>query len=420
MKLIFTGLILAYNPVYLNYLMSHGALGGMSIRAQISGLFLCFAILYKVVVLLTRKSLVVKPSAVLTLMTSFFVVFIVGVITGLFKDNEFIFWGLDAFPLFEMFCLYYLIRLTPEINIDFDKIVKWLSIYMLVMCISDIATYIYLSFIQGIGFGALRANINGIPVNRLMDFMVPILGPGLIVFSRESKNRFIRMALPACVLLTVGLTFYRTAYLAFFAGFLILIIQKRKNLMILSKTVGLAIIVGFFAIFVVQQKLGDSFKLKIGELVTGRMIAIFNSPKDDGAIYSRVTDTYQKLFEVPNLPIIGHGMGGSLESGPIQYTANYFLQLFLLLGIPGGILFIWLYARVVRGLFRLSRTAVEQKEKLFYLAGASSLTALAAVLCFFPYTMYFPLLYLFGVMAGIADVCSLHNKNSLSMKARDL
>ena len=418
MRLVFSGFVLIYNPWYVYYLMANGAIGGISIRAKISGVFLCFAIFYKTLSLLAGNVSVGKRSSVLTLMTSFLLVFLISIVIGLVNGNEFLYFGLDAFPLFEMFCLYYLIRLTPDMDLDFEKLAKWISLYIILMCVANIATYIYLSFFQGIGFGALRANINGVVVNRLMDFMVPILGPGFIVMSRVSKNRFIRIFLPACVVLLVGLTFFRTAYVAFFAGFFVILTQKKKNIIILAKTVGVAMALGLSAITVAQQRSGANSDLHMVGLITERVSSIFDSKDDDLAIYSRITDTADKIKELPKALIVGYGMGGELDSGPIQYTANYFLQLLLLLGVPGGVLFIWIYIKIARVLLWLSRTAVDQTEKLLFLAGASSLGGLAAILMFFPYTMYFPLLYLFGILAGIADICYLRRKKQLALKVK--
>lgn len=417
MALIAFGLGLAYNPWYLYYLMAHGALGGMSIHAVTGGAFLFIVVSYKAILLLSGKGLGIKRSAILSLMTMFFIVFLGGVVTGLVRGNEFVVFGLDAFPLCEMFCLYYFIRLTPEMEINFSRVFKWLAAYMLLMCITDIASYSYLTYIKGISFGALRANIGGTVVNRLMDFIVPVLGPGLIIFTKDSKNKFIRLFLPICVLLTIGLAFYRTVYAAFFVTTAFLLIQNRKNVMLFAKPILIALIIGFIAIFSSQSAQID-YESDMGGLMLERARSIFDSANDDSSISARFEQIPLMLDEVPKDPILGKGFGGTIDSGPIKYTANYFLQVLLLLGIPGGVLFIWLYFKVISVLQWLSRTAADQKEQLFFSMSASVLAGLATILWFFPYTMYFPLHYLLGVIAGIADICCLRRKRQMLLNLK--
>ena len=87
----------------------------------------------------------------------------------------------------------------------------------------------------------------------------------------------------------------------------------------------------------------------------------------------------------------------------VGLTSNYFLQLILLLGLPAGLLFVWLYVRT----FLMSRKySLETKDKsavIFFTASASMLLSLAVILCLFPYTCYFPLLYVFSFILGVVD-----------------
>lgn len=414
MGLVALGFVLAYNPWYLYYLMANGAIGGMSTRAEISGAFLILAISYRVLISLTRKSLAINSSSILNLMTMFLFTVLLGVVTGFVNSNAFIYFGLDVFPLLEMFCLYYIIRLAPEMEINYSKFVKLFGFYIIIMCVTDVVTYIYLTYYEGLSFGALRANIGGTVVNRLMDFIVPLVGPGFIAFSRDSKSKLVRILLPVCVLLTVGLTFYRTAYAAFFVATGFLLIQKKKNVFIFAKTAGVAMIIGVAFLAVLQSKQSENYESDMGGLVIERVKSIFDSDEEDSSISSRHVQAGMMLDEVPKNPLLGTGLGGSLDLGPIQYTSNYFLQILLLLGIPGGVLFLWLYTKVIRVLLWLSKTASDRKEKLFFASMASVLAGLAAVLYFFPYTMYFPLLYLFGATAGIADISYLRRRRQLA------
>ena len=417
MSLIAFGLVVAYNPLYLYYLMSNGALGGMSVHAVTGGVFLTCAIGYKAILLLSGKIIRIRRSSILNIMTLLFLVFCGGVLTGLANANERVVFVLDAFPLLEMFCIYYLIRLTPGMNINLEKIVKWLAGYIFIMCVSDLLSYCYLTYVKQINFAALRANIAGVVVNRLMDFVVPLFGPSLIVLTRNSKSKTIRIFLPILVLLTVGLTFYRTVYAAFFAATGVILIQKKQNILFFSKAIIVSMAIGTIILFATHTPQTDS-EFDMTELMAERVKSIFDSGEEDSSIGSRHEQAKLMFAEVPQNPFLGKGFGGAVESGPVKYTSNYFLQVLLLLGIPGAILFIWLFIKVGRVLSSLSKTATEQKEKAFFTGMASVLAGIAAVLYFFPYTMYFPLHYLLGAIAGLADICFLRrNTQFLALKA---
>lgn len=407
MPFIVIGLVLAYNPVYSYYLMSHGAIGGMSLRVVVGGAFLIFVSLYCIARILARGDSKIRRSPVLTLMSSILVMSLVGVAVAAIRGNSFQYFALDLFPVLEMLCLYFFIRLAPMNKVDRDAFLRWILIYALLMCVSDVFIYSYLSFVKGIGFGALRANINGIVVNRLMDFMVPILGPGLILLAYIRGGRFFKVSMPLAVLATVGLTFYRTAYLAFFVAAIFLVLQNRKHVILFSKVVLIFLVFGAGVLALAPKVKAGPLELNISQLIRDRVGSILDSRKKDFAINSRYEQTIRIISELHNVAFVGYGFGGFLGMDAIQVTSNYYLQVFLLLGLIGGMFFVWVYLKVFLTLIRLAGEVPDQTDKMLLLVTASSLASLAVILCFFPYTIYFPLLYYFGVVAGIADLCQL-------------
>ena len=179
MKYIFLGFIIAYNPIYIYYLMSHKALGGITIRLGMGSIFLFFLIYLFFIIFFMRKSPKISKSPLFVLINVFFIFFILGIIIGFVKGNNLKYLLLDTFPLLEMFIVYYIVKLSQvnEDNFDFGKIIKWFVSYLFLMSITGLASYLILSFFRPVHFGALRALISGTTVNRLMDFIIPLLAP---------------------------------------------------------------------------------------------------------------------------------------------------------------------------------------------------------------------------------------------------
>ena len=414
MRFVLLGLIVAYNPFYLYFLMSHGALGGMTRRMTASGVFLVMIVCSSFLAL-GRRKIRVQRTPFLFPVNVLLMFYVLAVVIGLARGNDFDYVLLDSFPPLEMFVIYYFVRFSPLMKdrFDFSKVIKWLLIYFFIMALADLVCYGLLTFVKGVGFGVLRAYVGGITVNRLMDFVLPLFLPFVVLSYKEVYRRRWVMILLLLSMLTVVLTFYRTIYLAVLAGLLYLAISKAGHFFFVGRLV-ISFVVVSLAIAIAWDPFLEQKGIDVRSLVRQRVVSIYMPDLDtDISATARITDTKEMMFSaLRSFPGLA-GVGGTYESGsgervPIYVTCNYFLQLTLLFGIPAGLLFVWLYFRAFLTCRRLSREVKDISERVFFAASASLLVSLAIILCLFPYNGYFPLLYVLGSILGIADKRSEH------------
>lgn len=417
MKFIFLGFIIAYNPIYIFYLMFHGAIGGMTMRI-ISGSSYLLLLIYVLCIIgfVKKRPISMAAKAPLScLMNWLFIFFLLGIFMGILKGNDSKYLLKDTYVFFEMFVIFYSVRLLLIFcgRWESKKIIKWFSIYLVIMGASDIIIYSVLSFIMETNFGALRAYISGVTVNRLMDFIVPMALPATIIFTASySKNKKVPLAIGVLAFIVTMLTFYRTIYLAVFAGcFCIFLIRKWNinNVRVLLK--GLIVITIISTIILVAAQSYFASECNFLCLVKERISSIYKPEAGySHSISSRITQLKYIINTLDYFPF-GYGMGGYLnETTPISVTSNYFVQTMLLLGLPGGTLFLWIYIKTFLISFRMARVIRDRWDKLFLIACASILTYLAIILLLFPYTVYFPLLFLFGWIAGAVETLYMKYK----------
>jgi len=394
--------------------MSHKALGGITIRLGMGSIFLFFLIYLFFIIFFMRKSPKIKisKSPLFVLINVFFIFFILGIIIGFVKGNNLKYLLLDTFPLLEMFIVYYIVKLSQvnEDNFDFGKIIKWFVSYLFLMSITGLASYLILSFFRPVHFGALRALISGTTVNRLMDFIIPLFLPVMVIFYSYTKYKKLIILLTIINIIVVLLTFYRTIYVAVFSGILYMIIANWRKLFHSIKA--FLVITVLVAIVMIPLQKSRYFKygsLNIFPLVVNRIISIYAPEKEiDVSASARISHNKEMFFSgLNNFPDIA-GMGGEYENSmgqsvPLNFTSNYILQIISLLGIPAGLLFIWIYLKVFIKSHKYAKKAVDMNSKIFFNACSSILIVLLVILNIFPYMNYFPFLYLFGWICGIVD-----------------
>lgn len=412
MKFILLGFIVSYNPFYLYYLMSHSALGGMSRRIIVSSVFLITMSYFSLLVLFLNghQKIKIQKSSILFSVNILLMFYIASIIVGVVKGNDVKYMIIDSFPLWEMFMIYYLIKFSPLMKdrFDFAKTIKWFLIYFFLISLTNLVSYGALSFVNDVGFGALRANVGGITVNRLMDFVLPIFLPLLVLSYKDLYRRKIVILLLGMSVLVVALTFYRTIYLAVLAGGVCLVISNRKRFFFIARMSILLVVVS--SVSLIGWNLVSEHKDRnLVSLVGQSMVSIYSPDKAiDTSARSRIEHSKEIILSILTIFPAMAGMGGTYWSNsgktiPIYTTSNYFLQIILLLGLPGGLLFLWLYFKAFVISKKLSRQVGNISEKVFFSASACILVSLGVVLCLFPYTCYFPLLYIFGFILGTVD-----------------
>lgn len=421
MKFIFFGFIIAYNPIYIYYLMSHGALGGITLRLAMGSVFLFSIIYLSFIVLFVKKNMKIKISKtpLFVLINILFIFFILGVTVGFVKGNNLKYLLLDVFPMLEMFIVYYVIKLSPIIqdNFDFGKLIKWFMLYLFLMSITGFISYVVLSFIKPVFFGALRAYISGITVNRMMDFIIPLFLPAILFFYKYIKKKYWAIILTITSAIVVLLTFYRTIYVAVFIGILyLLLINRSKIFRIFGTFIKISILILLVLILLQKSNYFRYANANLYYLIKSRIVSIYAPDKKiDISAAARISHNKEMLYNIfNNFPYIA-GMGGEYQSSegakiPYNFTSNYFLQVISLLGMPAGLLFILIYLRTFFLSHEFAKNAQDLTSRIFFNACASILVTLFVILNIFPYMNYFPLLYLFGWICGIMDRYGIYLK----------
>jgi hypothetical protein len=402
------GLILSYNPVYMHYLLENGALGTIRIR------FISFLLAATFLILNFFTVQSINPGKIYykDLIAPFLLLcfFIFSSVFGFFSGNSFLWILMDSFPLIEFFlvyfCFYFMV--FEQSGIIFKRIVVFLCAFLFFISITDLISYSYLSFVKNVSFGALRALIGDVTVNRLLDFVIPLFVPAFLYHSFVSKSKFIKVV-SFFLSLVALLSFFRTVYLAVIIGLIYFALLPRQKTEKRGRLVWLLVSGGGLGVvlFLVQVD-----GISLGSLFIDRFVSIFDSSlSHSGRIHHNVAMLQSVLVN----PLFGVGLGGQYAlspgvSTPVSVSSNYFLQLIVIMGLPGGLLFIGYYLSVFIRATKLGLRLDGCWEKIFFHSCGSVLLVMAVLLLLFPYTQQFPLMYIFAFIASIVD--RYHNVDS--------
>lgn len=417
MKLLFFGFVMAYNPWYINYLMDNGALGGMSIRVWSGGLVLSVFAGYILLRLLSRAKFN-KSTPIFGGMLLFSAVAFTFIVKGLISNEDRVMVIADAFPLVEFILVFFAVRLMPSRHsVDIgESQMRWLLLYLGVMGLTDIASYTYLTFVKGVSFGALRADVGGVIVNRLMDFVVPIFAPIAYFYRGKAVSGKIRVVINSILLTVVLLTFFRTVYVAVISTFLYISVRHSRRALRLVLMGTVVFVTVFAGIYFLEDRFDVKYQGQgVASLALARVSTIFLDIDTDLAITSRFDHNKQMMHEIPSVILLGKGAGALFDDDvPVQFASNYFLQLIFILGVPGALLFFGIYWRVFWTSARLCKIGNDQSS-VDYMSISGIVLCLAVILSFFPYTVYFPLMYILGVVFAMFDKSFTPMKRQVSL-----
>ncbi|OFZ53980.1 MAG: hypothetical protein A2428_16400 [Bdellovibrionales bacterium RIFOXYC1_FULL_54_43] len=404
MSSLLVALLISYNPFVEWYLMGHGALGGSRLRGALGLLALTFLLCRALVVSIKRReatsSLVLTPSALkipgpeILFWVALVYAFGVGVLTNHFTAYT----VLDLFPLLELAVVTFVSRLFFS-HASAREISRFLYRLMLVfgvMAAFDIGIYYALTFHFHRTFGALQAYVDGVTVNRLMDFLAPIgtvLGLVFSVHQLKLRNKFTPAVVAALCMIVTMLSYYRSVYMAVAVVALLLLWYLRsvfyRNAFEIALLLAVIASVSAFALS----------RSNVADQIQRRFSSIFE--KEDPNISNAVTGRlaqYPNAFHFVAEHPLGMGAGAVMNGDtPVFVTSNYFLQLLMLLGIPlGGLMVITLLRGLTRDVFRsVFRRYREHRQTRLALIGVCGV--LVIELMIFPYVMYFPMMFLIAV-----------------------
>ena len=98
-------------------------------------------------------------------------------------------------------------------------------------------------------------------------------------------------------------------------------------------------------------------------------------------------------------------MGAFIGSDPVSIMSNYFVSLFIIIGFPGGVIFLALIAKAISNYIKFSNlNRVNEASKIFISTALSILSMIIVIFIFFPYVKYFPLMMIMGYLIGFSEI----------------
>jgi hypothetical protein len=411
MNFVFFGLIVLHNPIYIYYLMSNGGLGGIGISFTLRIIYFFSIILY-FFYYFTKNNKILLPKSRYLLIGLFIVVVLVNSLQGVVRFNSLEYFVMDFIPIFEFILFYFIatISFTKYRVYSAQKIINYLFIYIGIVALMNVLLYVYASKNILSDFGALKALVGGVTVNRLMDFIIPLFFPLTLIVSFHGKKKYLHFLLIALLSVLIVLTFFRTIYLAAIVGvFVILFFNGFLKSKIISKLVKVGII-AFPLILIFNSIFSNLFDLGLdinfGGIFYERIssIFVFSDTSTTFSKYSRL-DQYNDLDKIFSFFPLGHGMGAFLGNDPVSVMSNYFVSLFILVGFPGGLIFMILIIKAFFNYYSINKQSKNQRGiTIFSSAALSILSMIIIIFIFFPYVKYFPIMMILGFILGFSNV----------------
>ena len=411
MSLVFIGLIILHNPAYVYYLMSQGGLGGITISFFLRILYFGSIFFYSLFQIKNNKGILFPRNGYL-LIGFFIIAILINSILGIMRFNSLEYFLMDFLPIFE-FILFYFIGSLSTKNYKFysiKKIVNYLLIYVGIVAAMNIILYIYASKSMLSNFGALKALVGGVTVNRLMDFIIPLFFPLTLIVSYKGLKKYFHYLLITILSILIILTFFRTVYLAVIVGtFVILFSIGLIQSKIITKLVKIIFIAFPFMIFfnsIFSNLFNLGLEINFGDIFYQRISSIFEF-SDTSTTFSKYSrlDQYNDLDKIFSFFPFGHGMGAFIGSDPVSVMSNYFVSLFILIGFPGGLIFLLLITRAFKKYYIINNQSKNREGLMIFSSAALSILSMIMVIfIFFPYVKYFPIMMILGYLVGFSEI----------------
>jgi hypothetical protein len=372
--------IIQLNPIYIYNMSEASGYGYGMIRALLytSGIsILLLIVAYHYLLGKTGRGL---SKQVLTSVLPLMMLTIFSTLLNLFRDDFDI---IGVFPLVEFFIsalVFSLFKVRKWIECNFTMIVKVIVFFM----VMDILFWIY-SYVTGVHYGVFRAYVNGITINRMADlFLVPAATYLL------SANR-VGLTIKIISLVFIGLTFYRTAYLAALVTLAFIFWKERDHSLRRFFKLGVYISVIVFLGYL-YSLYSESYS-NVQKLVFERLVSTFTVESEEEWSQSSRIDQVPIIFNyIANNPldlIIGAGSGAVIDENKIYNYFNYPLIMMIMYGIFTPLLFLFLLLK----LFRVALRAGGGSADIFVL---SFVVYFLVVINIFPYMTYFPVMSVFA------------------------
>lgn len=305
-------------------------------------------------------------------------------------------------PLIEcvFFAFYFFINVRDRINIT-SKTVNLLSLFIFLNILLEIILYVK-DLGLGISYGAFRANIAGIDINRNPSFFYPVFA--FVILRYASLNYWVKIFYHFVFVLFIITVFYRTIYVALLFPLLVEALRFRMNISIKFVTRLVVIIfLIFIGVFYLDSKFNSEFNFSILDAFTGRFTSTFTDYKIDEAQTGRINQIPEMFSSIVSNPL-GIGFSGIVGDNQVYNYAFYFLHPLLYLGLP--LLFIY-YILLRRILIIYKRALFSKKNRILIFC----ILYFSVTLLFFPYMNYFTFSSIFIFLLQLSNVEISYDKN---------
>ncbi len=298
-------------------------------------------------------------------------------------------------PLIEciFFSVYFFINVRGGIKLT-PKLVNIFSLVIFLNILFEILLY-FRDIGAGISYGAFRANIAGIEINRNPSFFYPVFA--FVILRYVSLNYWVKIFYYLIFFIYILTLFYRTLYVALLFPFVVEAFRFGTSISIKS-------IVNFFFIVVsilvgvlfLDSVFESEFNFSIFNAFTGRFTSTFTDYSQDDAQSDRVAQIPELLISIAENPF-GIGFSGLVADAEVYNYAFYFLHPLLYLGMP----FFFIYYVLYKKIFNIYKKAVFSiKDRILIFC----ILYFLVILIFFPYMNYFTFLSILIFLVQLTSI----------------
>jgi hypothetical protein len=285
------------------------------------------------------------------------------------------------------------IKLTPKIVNLFSLLIFLNLLFEILLYLRDVGS--------GISYGAFRANIAGIIVNRNPSFFYPVFA--FIILRYASLNYWLKIFYYLIFFLFVLTLFYRTIYVALLFPFIVEAFRFGMTISVKS-IIKLFIIVVLIVtgIFFLDTEFQSEFNFSILNAFTGRFTSTFTDYSNDEAQSGRIGQIPEMLISIITNPL-GIGFSGLVDNAEVYNYAFYFLHPILYLGMPLFFVYFILFKRVL-SIYKKAFLCLKNRILIF------CIFYFTVTLLFFPYMNYFTFSSIFIFLIQLSNVHIIYDK----------
>jgi hypothetical protein len=390
------------NFVLTNILAVNQGLGIGKFRAAILIIFILIGLLITVLRFLTDKTLYhlrINKVDGIAIGLPLILIFINVLIDYLRYDKvDFI----GVAPLIEciFFSVYFFINVRHGITLT-SKMVNIFSLVIFLNILFEILLY-FKDIGSGLSYGAFRANVAGIEINRNPSFFYPIFA--FVILRYVSLNYWVKIFYYLIFFIYILTLFYRTLYVALLFPFVVEAFRFGMSISIKSIIrVFFIVILIVTGVFFLDSVFESEFNFSILNAFTGRFTSTFTDYSEDDAQSDRIAQIPEMLISIVKNPV-GMGFSGLVADAEVYNYAFYFLHPLLYLGMP----FLFIYYVLYKRFFNIYKKALFSiKDRILIFC----ILYFLIILIFFPYMNYFTFLSILIFLIQLSNVDISYVKN---------